>query len=199
MPDASEVAATFSVRLSCEAVCVYYESRPAQSRDERTRYEQRLSTSAKILSEIDVLIEKDGLKVRTEQSSATKRAQAGGHYLGGFPPETIQTAIDATISLATATAAIALLKTVRSLIEKWLDLQSRRSVRVEAGDRAIEIKGSNDIDVAIAALERLQVPSAISTGSHSRTVPDAKRSDERVSPRRTAPRKTRHRPRFEKP
>jgi hypothetical protein len=195
MSDASEVVPTFGVRLSCEAVCVHYESRSDQSRQERTRYEQTLSTSATILDDIDVLIGKDGIALHREQNSSTKRAQAGGHYLGGFPPEIITTAVDATISLATATAAIALLKTARSLVEKWLDLQSRRSVRVEAGDRVIEIKGSNDIDAAIAALERLQVPLAIPTSSGSLIEPAAERSDKPLSAKTSLSSKPGHRTR----
>lgn len=66
---------------------------------------------------------------------------------------------DLTVVLSSG-AAIAFLGHVKGVLIKWLDARSRRSIRVKYGGVEVEIKGANDIEELMPALEKISANAA---------------------------------------
>jgi hypothetical protein len=74
-------------------------------------------------------------------------------------------------------AAIAALKVTKDIVLAWIKANSAREIRVSIkGKDSINVKGHNDIDKCISALERLQRSHTAAMSSTKRTTTKAKKS-----------------------
>jgi len=97
------------------------------------------------------IAKKEKAKVKIDHNSFQHK---GIHYYdGGIDTTFIQTAI---MAFSSAGGAAVFFKLAKDVLLKWMDNASRRSVKLKVDDIEVEIKGSNDVERAFAALEKLE-------------------------------------------
>lgn len=77
----------------------------------------------------------------------------GHQYGGGTSYKIIETV---AMSFAGSAGAAGFLRLCRSLLLEWMRNRRDRSVEITVGSRKIVVKGDNDIDAAVDALNRLE-------------------------------------------
>jgi hypothetical protein len=119
--------------------------------------------SSKALSEIRAAAKKAKARVRKERRESRPRGPSGRQLFTGraqrgpkYYPEFITTVIS-TLQIAFPTAAIAAgsISICKAAIVKWVGNKAHRSVTIKVGEIRVEIRGDNDLEKAIQAVNQL--------------------------------------------